>query len=229
MNAALGQSEMKRISLAPESTFDCSSSLFSTLDSGEISPIIKPNPPLKKLKTTNSTMTSALSSSSESIIGDIHPSNMDLDNLDDLSNLGSPLDRSTPISDYEMGVNETEVGTGTLDSSGSPPVHHRKIYSNRNHHLQSEQKTTGSAHHLPGTSCKYTISNSLSNGVQMRGANMGCKCGAHMLGTNVGHAVLGANVVLGTHIVLGAEHVTNQWDQSGSPKNTKSLYYLYIC
>ena len=52
---------------------------------------------------------------------------MDLDNLDDLSNPGSPLDGSTPISDYEMGVdemgvNETEVGTGTLDSSGSPPV-----------------------------------------------------------------------------------------------------------
>ena len=118
MNAALGQSEMKRISLAPESTFDCSSSLFSTLDSGEISPIIKPNPPLKKLKTTNSTITSPLSSSSDTIIGDIHPSNMDLDNLDDLSNPGSPLDRSTPISDYEMGVdemgvNETEVGTGT--------------------------------------------------------------------------------------------------------------------
>ena len=127
MNAALGQSEMNRISLAPDSTFDCSSSLFSTLDSGEISPIIKPNPPLKKLKTTNSTMTSALSSSSDTIIGDIHPSNMDLDNLDDLSNPGSPIDRSTPTSDYEMGVdemgvNETEVGTGTLDSSGSPPV-----------------------------------------------------------------------------------------------------------
>ena len=51
---------------------------------------------------------------------------MDLDNLDDLSNPGSPLDRSTPISDYEMGVdemgvNETEVGTGTLNSSGSTP------------------------------------------------------------------------------------------------------------
>ena len=106
MNAALGQSEMKRILLAPESTFDCSSSLFSTLNSGEISLIIKPNPPLKKLKTTNSTMTSVLSSSSDTIIGDIHPSNMDLDNLDDLSNPGSPLDRSTPISDYEMGVDE---------------------------------------------------------------------------------------------------------------------------
>ena len=51
---------------------------------------------------------------------------MDLDNLDDFSNPGSPLDRSTPISDYEMGedemgVNETEVGTGTLNSSGSTP------------------------------------------------------------------------------------------------------------
>ena len=91
MNAALGQSEMKRISLAPESTFDCSSSLFSTLDSGEISPIIQLNPPLKKLKTTNSTITSALSSSSDTIIGNIHPSNMNLDNLDDLSNPGSPL------------------------------------------------------------------------------------------------------------------------------------------
>ena len=53
---------------------------------------------------------------------------MDLDNLDDsLTNPGSPLDRYTPISDYEigvdeMGVNETEVGTGTLEISGSPPV-----------------------------------------------------------------------------------------------------------
>ena len=63
----------------------------------------------------------------------------------------------------------------------------------------------------------------------MWGTNMGCKYGAQMWGANVGHAVLGANVVLGAHIVLGAEHVTNQWDQSGSPKNTKSLYYLYIC
>ena len=108
MNLALGQSEnRKRISLAPESIFDCSSSLFSTLDSGEISPIIQPNPPLKKLKTTNSTITSTMSSSSDTIIGDIHPSNMDLDNLDDsLTNTGSPLHRSTPISDYEMGVDE---------------------------------------------------------------------------------------------------------------------------
>lgn len=123
MNAALGQSEMKRISLAPESTFDCSSSLFSTLDSGEISPIIQPNPPLKKLKTTNSTITSTMSSSSDTIIGDIHPSDKDLDNLDDsLTNPGSPLDRSTPISDYEMWVDETEVGTGTLESTGSIPV-----------------------------------------------------------------------------------------------------------
>ena len=129
MNSALGQSQnRKRISLAPESTFDCSSSLFSTLDSGEISPIIQPNPPLKKLKTTNCTITSTMSSSSDTIIRDIHPSNMDLDNLhDSLTSPRSSLDRSTPISDYEMGVdemgvNETEVRTGTLDSSGSPPV-----------------------------------------------------------------------------------------------------------
>ena len=46
---------------------------------------------------------------------------MDIDNLDDsLTNPGSPLDRSTPISDYENA--ETEVGTGTLHSSGSPPL-----------------------------------------------------------------------------------------------------------
>ena len=89
---------------------------------------------------------------------------MDLDNQDDLSNPGSPLDRSTPISDYEMGVDEMGVMKQKLGQvpwivveallfRDKQKHHHRKIYSNRNHHLQSEQKTTGSAHHLPGTSC----------------------------------------------------------------------------
>ena len=43
------------ISLAPESTFDLSNSLFSTMD-GECSAIIKLNPPLKKLEDSDSTM-----------------------------------------------------------------------------------------------------------------------------------------------------------------------------
>ena len=43
------------ISLAPESTFDHSDSLFSTMD-GECSAIIKLNPPLKKLEDSDSTM-----------------------------------------------------------------------------------------------------------------------------------------------------------------------------
>ena len=45
----------KMISLAPESTFDPSESLFSTMD-GECSAIIKLNPPLKKLEDSDSTM-----------------------------------------------------------------------------------------------------------------------------------------------------------------------------
>ena len=116
-----GQSENnKRISLALESTFDCSGSLFSTLDSGEISPIIELDLPHKKLKSVHSTIGS-ISSRSDTIVGEIHPSNMDMDNLDDsLTNPGSPVDRSTPISDYEMA--ETEVGTDTLNSSESPPL-----------------------------------------------------------------------------------------------------------
>ena len=43
------------ISLAPESTFDPSDSLFSTMD-GECSAIIKLNPPLKRLEDCDSTM-----------------------------------------------------------------------------------------------------------------------------------------------------------------------------
>ena len=148
------------ISLAPESTFDHSDSLFSTMDGecsaiiklnpllkkledsdstmdGEYSAIIKLNPPLKKLEDSDSTMDgessaviqpnpplkrmkilySTISTRSEVIVGNIHPSNVEnVDHLNNsISNPGSPLDRSTPISDYDIA--ETEIGSSTLENS----------------------------------------------------------------------------------------------------------------
>ena len=148
------------ISLAPESTFDHSDSLFSTMD-GECSAIIKLNPPLKKLEDSDSTMDgecsaiiklnppfkkleyldstmdgessaviqpnpplkrmkildSTISTRSEVIVGNIHPSNVEnVDHLNNsFSNPGSPLHRSTPISDYDIA--ETEIGSSTLENS----------------------------------------------------------------------------------------------------------------
>ena len=124
------------ISLAPESTFDPSDSLFSTRD-GECSAIIKLNPPLKKLEDSDSTLDgessaviqpnpplkrmkildSTISTRSEVIVGNIHPSNVEnVDHLNNsISNPGSPLDRSTPISDYDIA--ETEIGSSTLENS----------------------------------------------------------------------------------------------------------------
>ena len=124
------------ISLAPESTFDPSDSLFSTMD-GECSAIIKLNPPLKKLEDSDSTMDgessaviqpnpplkrmkildSTISTRSEVIVGNIHRSNVEnVDHLNNsISNPGSPLDRSTPISDYDIA--ETEIGSSTLENS----------------------------------------------------------------------------------------------------------------
>ena len=124
------------ISLAPESTFDPSDSLFSTMD-GECSAIIKLNPPLKKLEDSDSTMDgessaviqpnpplkrmkildSTISTRSEVIVGNIHPSNVEnVDHLNNsISNPGSPLDRSTAISDYDIA--ETEIGSSTLENS----------------------------------------------------------------------------------------------------------------
>ena len=124
------------ISLAPESTFDPSDSLFSTMD-GECSAIIKLNPPLKKLEDSDSTMDgessaviqpnpplkrmkildSTISTRSEVIVGNIHPSNVEnVDHLNNsISNPGSPLNRSTPISDYDIA--ETEIGSSTLENS----------------------------------------------------------------------------------------------------------------
>ena len=124
------------ISLAPEITFDPSDSLFSTMD-GECSAIIKLNPPLKKLEDSDSTLDgessaviqpnpplkrmkildSTISTRSEVIVGNIHPSNVEnVDHLNNsISNPGSPLDRSTPISDYDIA--ETEIGSSTLENS----------------------------------------------------------------------------------------------------------------
>ena len=124
------------ISLAPESTFDPSDSLFSTMD-GECSAIIKLNPPLKKLEDSDSTLDgessaiiqpnpplkrmkildSTISTRSEVIVGNIHPSNVEnVDHLNNsISNPGSPLNRSTPISDYDIA--ETEIGSSTLENS----------------------------------------------------------------------------------------------------------------
>ena len=148
------------ISLAPESTFNHSDSLFSTMD-GECSAIIKLNPPLKKLEDSDSTMDgecsaiiklnpplkeleyldstihgessaviqpnpplkrmkildSTISTRSEVIVGNIHPSNVEnVDHLNNsISNPGSPLDRSTPISDYNIA--ETEIESITLENS----------------------------------------------------------------------------------------------------------------
>ena len=124
------------ISLAPESTFDPSDSLFSTMD-GECSAIIKLNPPLKKLEDSDSTLDgessaviqpnpplkrmkildSTISTRSEVIVGNIHPSNVEnVDHLNNsISNPGSPLDRSTPISDYDIA--ETKIGSSTLENS----------------------------------------------------------------------------------------------------------------
>ena len=124
------------ISLAPESTFDPSDSLFSTMD-GECSAIIKLNPPLKKLEDSDSTLDgessaliqpnpplkrmkildSTISTRSEVIVGNIHPSNVEnVDHLNNsISNPGSPLDRSTPISDYDIA--EIEIGSNTLENS----------------------------------------------------------------------------------------------------------------
>ena len=124
------------ISLAPEGTFDPSDSLFSTMD-GECSAIIKLNPPLKKLEDSDSTLDgessaviqpnppfkrmkildSTISTRSEVIVGNIHPSNVEnVDHLNNsISNPGSPLDRSTPISDYDIA--ETEIGSSTLENS----------------------------------------------------------------------------------------------------------------
>ena len=99
--------------------------LESTLE-GESSTRLQLNPPLKKPKILDST----ISPNSDDILGNIHPSNQDnTDYLNfSISSPGSPLDRSTPISDYDMAETEVEsvsdspVKTVTLNKSGSKPM-----------------------------------------------------------------------------------------------------------
>ena len=117
------------ISLAPESSYDPSESLFSTID-GETSHVFKLGSPYKRAKTDLDSTTSSSKSDTipmnDAVVGQIHPTNNSetvyLDNFE-FDEPGSPLDRSTPISDYDLA--ETEVGLGetsTLNSSDDKPV-----------------------------------------------------------------------------------------------------------
>ena len=122
-------SENRRmISLAPESSYDPSESLFSTID-GETSAVFKLGSPYKRQKIDLDSTTSSKSDTiheDDVVVGQIHPTNNSetvyLDNLE-FEDPGSPLDRSTPISDYDLA--ETEVGvaeTSTLNSSEDQPI-----------------------------------------------------------------------------------------------------------
>ena len=83
-----------------DTSFDASDSLFSTMDA---SAVIKLNPPRKK----NRILSSSSSEDSEDQIT-MHP--IDSNSFqDDISNIGSPLNSSTPINEYDMA--ETEVLT----------------------------------------------------------------------------------------------------------------------
>ena len=105
--------------------------LASTLE-GESSTTLQLKPPLKKAKMLDST----ISANSDDILGNIHPSNKDnTDYLDlSISSPGSPLDRSTPISDYDMAetevesVSDSQVKTVTLNKSGSKPMEVEEQY-----------------------------------------------------------------------------------------------------
>ena len=123
---------------------------------GESSAVIKLNPPLKRMKILDSTIRTR----SEVIVGNIHPSNMDdVNHLNNsLSNPRSPLDRSTPISDYDIA--ETEIGSNTLENS---PIQAMKVAEvEQEKESVPRQKTITKkqpckVHQLPGTSCKCTL------------------------------------------------------------------------
>ena len=158
------------ISLAPESTFDPSDSLFSTID-GECSAIIKLNPPLKKLEDSDSTLDgessaviqpnpplkrmkildSTISTRSEVIVGNIHPSNVEnIDHLNNsISNPGSPLDRSTPISDYDIA--ETEIGSSTLENSPIQAMEVAEVVQEKESVVDKRQVPKTSMHTPPAS------------------------------------------------------------------------------
>ena len=112
---------------------------YSTMD-GESSAIIKPNPPLERMKILDST----ISTRSEVIVRNIHPSNLDdVDHLNNsLSNPGSPLDRSTPISGYDIA--ETEIGASTLENSPIQAIEVAEVEQEKESvaHKRPVQKTT---------------------------------------------------------------------------------------
>ena len=89
------------------SSFDASESLFSTLD-GESSAVLTLNPPTKRTKLSDVTFSS---SEEDEILGNIQPYQNSKTNYlqkeDPNVDPGSPLDRSTPISDCEE--EETQV------------------------------------------------------------------------------------------------------------------------
>ena len=90
-----------------ESSFDPSESLFSTLD-GESSAVLTLNPPTKRTKLSDVTFSSG---EEDEVLGNIQPCQNSktryLQTEDPLIDQGSPLDRSTPIPDYEK--EETQV------------------------------------------------------------------------------------------------------------------------
>ena len=96
-------------------SYDASDSLFSTLD-GESSAILKLNPPRKRTKLSEISFSS---SEGDEVLGQIHPSEKSktkfFEEEQEMMDPSSPLDRSTPISDYED--DETGIGTGDVTPS----------------------------------------------------------------------------------------------------------------
>ena len=78
------------------------------------------------------------------IARNIHLSNLDdVDHLNNsLSNRGSPLDRSTPISDYDIA--ETEIGASTLENSPIQAMEVAEVEQEKESvaHKRPVQKTT---------------------------------------------------------------------------------------
>ena len=88
------------------SSYDPRASLFSTLDA-KLSAVLHLNPPKKRTKLSDTTFSSG---EEDEVMGNIHPSNKSKTTflLEDTNfDPGSPLDRSTPISEYES--EETEA------------------------------------------------------------------------------------------------------------------------
>ena len=105
--------------------------MFSTLDA-ESSAVLHLNPPKKRTKLSDITFSS---SDEDEVLGNIHPSNKSKTTflLEEDTNFdpGSPLDRSTPISEYES--EETEAFSMTEKTENISP---------KNNNIISTQSTT---------------------------------------------------------------------------------------